>query len=298
MVSRKNPRSKWASVLPLLLCAALLLSSCASAPQQEPQPTASQEASAGAPEPEATPQTPQTPDAANAPEEPDAQEAGPAEAEERTTEVAETEEPATEPSEIEIPAAPQDEHTDASSSASFADAETASGWQQVYTGLLTAHAGTLSTVDDFQTIYGLYDFTQDGVPELFLQKMDGPYGTYDVYTVENDAAVLLGQAPGYPFSIFPLQDANSFLSVMRRMFCESVWLYTLENGSLQKTVLLDEVPVENLPKDASTPLDMLGYHDFTDLQTYAVDDLSGFSQPQTDVGANQELFSLIAASAG
>ena len=45
---------------------------------------------------------------------------------------------------------------------------------------------------------------------------------------------------------------------MQHMFCETVVLYTYEDGALHEQTLLYEVPVDQLPKNASTPLDEMG----------------------------------------
>ena len=80
---------------------------------------------------------------------------------------------------------------------------------------------------------------------------------------------------------------------MQRMFCETVILYTYENGSLHEQTLLYEIPVEQLPKDAFTPLDEMGYHIFTWFRTYSVDDLSNLSESSISSGSNQALVSLL-----
>lgn len=168
------------------------------------------------------------------------------------------------------------------------------GWTQVYGRFLSAHAESLSYID-FMDHYALYDITGDGIPELFLAQQLGsgsPFYNYFIYTVDGASAVQLGQVPGSSFSLCPV-DSSGFLSVMQRMFCETVILYTYENGALHEQTLLYEIPVEQLPKDAFTPLDEMGYHIFTWFRTYSVDDLSNLSESSISSGSNQALVSLL-----
>lgn len=167
-------------------------------------------------------------------------------------------------------------------------------WTQVYGRFLSAHAESLSYID-FMDHYALYDITGDGIPELFLAQQLGsgsPFYNYFIYTVDGASAVQLGQVPGSSFSLCPV-DSSGFLSVMQRMFCETVILYTYENGALHEQTLLYEIPVEQLPKDAFTPLDEMGYHIFTWFRTYSVDDLSNLSESSISSGSNQALVSLL-----
>jgi hypothetical protein len=167
-------------------------------------------------------------------------------------------------------------------------------WTQVYGRFLSAHAESLSYID-FMDHYALYDIIGDGIPELFLAQQLGsgsPFYNYFIYTVDGASAVQLGQVPGSSFSLCPV-DSSGFLSVMQRMFCETVILYTYENGALHEQTLLYEIPVEQLPKDAFTPLDEMGYHIFTWFRTYSVDDLSNLSESSISSGSNQVLVSLL-----
>ena len=80
-----------------------------------------------------------------------------------------------------------------------------------------------------------------------------PYASF-IYTVSGGSAAALGQVPENTFALCPA-DGTGFLSVMQHMFCETVVLYTYEDGALHEQTLLYEVPVDQLPKNASTPLD-------------------------------------------
>lgn len=167
-------------------------------------------------------------------------------------------------------------------------------WTQVYSQFLSAYAESLSYID-FKDCYALYDFTGDNIPELFLAQQlepSSPFYDYFIYTIDGASVVPLGQIPGSTFSLCPV-DGSGFLSVMQRMFCETVILYTYENGILHEQTLLYEVPVDQLPANASTPLDELGYHILTQFQSYSVDDLSGLSESGISSGSNQALISLL-----
>lgn len=83
-----------------------------------------------------------------------------------------------------------------------------------------------------------------------------PYASF-IYTVSGGSAAALGQVPENTFALCPA-DGTGFLSVMQHMFCETVVLYTYEDGALHEQTLLYEVPVDQLPKNASTPLDEMG----------------------------------------
>lgn len=83
-----------------------------------------------------------------------------------------------------------------------------------------------------------------------------PYASF-IYTVSGGSAAALGQVPENTFALCPA-DGTGFLSVMQHMFCETVVLYTYEYGALHEQTLLYEVPVDQLPKNASTPLDEMG----------------------------------------
>lgn len=174
-------------------------------------------------------------------------------------------------------------------------------WAQVFTKFLTSHAASISLPAPELNImdrYALYDVTGDGIPELFLEQPSepgSPFGVNLIYTVSGSTAVQIGQAPGLPFGLCPLEGTSGFLSVMQRMFCETVVLYTYENETLHEQTLIFEVPVDQLPKNASTPLDEMGYHIFTWFQTYPVDDLSVLSVSGVSIGSNQALVSLLQA---
>lgn len=73
-----------------------------------------------------------------------------------------------------------------------------------------------------------------------------PYASF-IYTVSGGSAAALGQVPENTFALCPA-DGTGFLSVMQHMFCETVVLYTYEDGALHKQTLLYEVPVDQLPK--------------------------------------------------
>lgn len=83
-----------------------------------------------------------------------------------------------------------------------------------------------------------------------------PYASF-IYTVSGGSAAALGQVPENTFALCPA-DGTGFLSVMQHMFCETVVLYTYEDGALHEQTLLYEAPVDQLPKNASTPLDEMG----------------------------------------
>ena len=171
-------------------------------------------------------------------------------------------------------------------------------WTQIYQQFLTSYAEKLSDIS-FADQYALYDITGDGDPELFLAQQtssDPAFSDYFVYTIDGDAVSLLGQVPGSGFSLCPA-DGCDFLAVMRHMFCETVILYSYENGALHEKTLIYEVPVEKLPKDASTSFDELGYHSFTAFKTYSLDDLSGLSEAGISGSSNQALVELLQAEA-
>lgn len=84
---------------------------------------------------------------------------------------------------------------------------------------------------------------------------------------------------------------------MQHMFCETVVLYTYEDGALHKQTLLYEVPVDQLPKNASTPLDEMGTMSSHGFRTYPVDDLSGLSQSGVSSGSNADIVALLKAEA-
>ena len=132
-------------------------------------------------------------------------------------------------------------------------------WTQVYGQFLSAYASSLSRIDSTDC-YALHDITGDGIPELFLNQQSEPgspfYASF-IYTVSGGSAAALGQVPENTFALCPA-DGNDFLSVMQHMFCETVVLYTYEDGALHEQTLLYEVPVDQLPKNASTPLDEMG----------------------------------------
>lgn len=176
-------------------------------------------------------------------------------------------------------------------------------WTQVFTKFLTSHAESISLSAPELNImdrYALYDVTGDGIPELFLEQSSEPYspfGVYLIYTASGSAAVQIGQVPGLPFGVCPLEGTTGFLSVMQRMFCETVTLYTYENGTLHEQKLLSEVPIDQLPQNASTPLNETGYHIFTWFRTYPVDDLSGLSWSGVSSGSNQAILDLLQSEA-
>lgn len=73
-----------------------------------------------------------------------------------------------------------------------------------------------------------------------------PYASF-IYTVSGGSAAALGQVPENTFALCPA-DGTGFLSLMQHMFCETVVLYTYEDGALHEQTLLYEVPVDQLPK--------------------------------------------------
>jgi|GEM_PF-4130523 len=173
-------------------------------------------------------------------------------------------------------------------------------WAEKYWTFLANYAESLSDID-FTDHYALYDITGDGIPELFLMQYLVPgsaFGDYFIYTVDyGDSVALLGQAAGSSFTLCPV-DGSSFMAVMQRMFCETVILYTYENGMLHEQRLLNEVPVDKLPRNASTPLDETGYHIVTPLQTYLVNDPSGLTESGVSSGTNQALVDLLQSEGG
>ena len=166
-------------------------------------------------------------------------------------------------------------------------------WEDVYGTVIQEYGETLNFVEPERDVYALYDFTADGTPELFLQKD----GIYDVYTYTGTGLATLGQVPGHPFSICPLDDANGFLSVMQNQYCETVYWYTYndEKVCLEKEELLFEASIETFPQDGSVPLDDLGYHAFESLTQYQVDDLSGLLWEKDVPTENQKILSAIEA---
>lgn len=169
-----------------------------------------------------------------------------------------------------------------------------SDWEQVYGQFLSEYAQSLPSID-YTDHYALYDITGDGIPELFLMQQleaGSPFDAYFIYTTDGASAVPLGQVPGTAYSLCPA-DGSGFLAVMQYMFCETVILYTYENGALHEQALLNEVPADKLPRNASTPLDETGYHILTRFQTYSVDDLSGLSEAGISSGSNQALVDLL-----
>lgn len=95
-----------------------------------------------------------------------------------------------------------------------------------------------------------------------------PYASF-IYTVSGGSAAALGQVPENTFALCPA-DGAGFLSVMQHMFCETVVLYTYEDGALHEQTLLYEVPV---------------------------DDLSGLSQSGISSGSNADIVALLKAEA-
>lgn len=169
-----------------------------------------------------------------------------------------------------------------------------SDWEQVYGQFLSEYAQSLPSID-YTDHYALYDITGDGIPELFLMQQleaGSPFDAYFIYTTDGASAVPLGQVPGTAYSLCPA-DGSGFLAVMQYMFCETVILYTYENGALHEQALLNEVPADKLPRNASTPLDETGYHILTRFQTYSVDDLSGLTESGISSGSNQALVALL-----
>jgi len=88
-------------------------------------------------------------------------------------------------------------------------------------------------------MYCYYDIDKDGTPELiFDNALDEASRSYFIYTYKNNSVKYIGKIDGGHGSLYTVPGKNGILFKWGQMGVEGASTYKIVNGSLQKTVIL------------------------------------------------------------
>lgn len=126
--------------------------------------------------------------------------------------------------------------------------------------------------------YGLYDFDNDGMPELFLEVYGSTTSDYyiHVYDFDGDEVVHLDSIQSAHSWVYGTNKENSFLT----KYCwmgESVWsIYELKNGRFASEKLATYYPdgFGDMIEPQENPL-LAREYEIEEVEYYFLDDLSG-----------------------
>lgn len=126
--------------------------------------------------------------------------------------------------------------------------------------------------------YGLYDFDNDDVPELFLEVLGStmPDNHISIYDFNGDEAVFLDSIQSAHSWVYGTNKENSFLTESCWMG-ESVWnIYELKNGEFVSQELASYYPdgFGASIEPQKNPLPGMGC-EIKEIKYYFIDDLSG-----------------------
>ena len=128
--------------------------------------------------------------------------------------------------------------------------------------------------------YGLYDFDNDSIPELFLEVYGSTTPDYyiHIYDYEYDKAFLIDSIQSAHFWVYGTNKENSFLTEISWMGV-SVWnIYELKNRNFVSEKLASYYPdgFSDSIEPQDNPLPGMGY-EIEEIKYYFLDDLSGIN---------------------
>lgn len=163
------------------------------------------------------------------------------------------------------------------------DEEFLTSWKAAYKPVITDTLKDCKEKYPYETNhggYGLYDFDNDDVPELFLEVCGStmPDNHINIYDFNGEEAVFIDSIESAHSWVYGTNRDNAFLTECCWMG-ESVWnIYELKNGEFVSQKLASFYPdgFGDSTEPQENPLPGMGY-EIEEIKYYFLDDLSGIN---------------------